>query len=312
MLRKLELQALRADLASVEALLSARTEDEDPIGFLQFSHRKSSLEDKIADLAAAEINTAEVALFFGGRPVMGSRGVNADFGAKAIEQFQNVITTRFATQGGSVGARGPVRQRERAHLMITDVVRGSFGFVLQESGLEQLVDSGLKNIVDDVVDILYRISTPDEEAFEAVTEQVDDRLLGSLRTFFKHLDDAGATLKIVEDEREFALQRDSIERARERTESLSITETDTSFHGRLYILPESRRFELHPSAGEVVRGPISPDCLRSLEDENGQIRPGIIGTERAVMVRTREAKALNRAPRKSFTLLRVDEQSTEG
>jgi hypothetical protein len=205
MLRKLAVESLRADLASVDALLKERTPDEDPIGWFQFSQRQTALRRKLEEVQNAETTSAGVALFFGGRPVLGSRGINADFGAKAVDQFQSVVATQFALQNGPIGARGPVRQRERAQLMITDVVRGSFGFVLEENNPDHLVNSSLKHVVDGVLDIIYRTAAPDEAAFDSVTETVDDRLLGTLKSFFKHLDDAGATMRVVEDEREFTL-----------------------------------------------------------------------------------------------------------
>ena len=37
MMRRLEFEALRADLAAVEALLKQRSEIEDPIGWFQFN-----------------------------------------------------------------------------------------------------------------------------------------------------------------------------------------------------------------------------------------------------------------------------------
>ena len=70
MMRRLEFEALRADLAAVEALLKQRSEIEDPIGWFQFNQRKAELESKIAELQTSEVQSAAVALYFGGRPVI--------------------------------------------------------------------------------------------------------------------------------------------------------------------------------------------------------------------------------------------------
>ena len=79
MLKKLEADTLKADLAAVTALLAARTEDDDPVGWLQFSSRKADLETELARTEAAPETRAAVGLFFGGRPVLGSKGYCGEF-----------------------------------------------------------------------------------------------------------------------------------------------------------------------------------------------------------------------------------------
>ena len=64
------------------------------------------------------------------------------------------------------------------------------------------------------VDLVFRVASPDQEIFETLAEGIDSRVLGSLRSFFKVVDDAGATMRIVEDRREFTLQREEVGRAR--------------------------------------------------------------------------------------------------
>ena len=56
MLKKLEVDALKADLAAVTALLAARTEDDDPVGWLQLSGRQADLAniDDVAGWRTAE------------------------------------------------------------------------------------------------------------------------------------------------------------------------------------------------------------------------------------------------------------------
>jgi hypothetical protein len=118
-------------------------------------------------------------------------------------------------------------------------VRGSFGFVLEEHDADHLIETSLKHVVDDVLDLIYRTSAPDEEAFETFTETVDPRVLASLRTFFSHLYSSGATMRLLEDERNIELPRDAIARAHARTDTIEIFETSTEASGVLYLLPVS-------------------------------------------------------------------------
>ena len=306
MLKKLELNSLRADLAAVENILGRSTREEDPVGWFQFSQRKAALRKLLDEVVAAPVSTAGIGLFFAGRPVIGSRGIVADFGAKAVERFQDIVSTRFAALNGPVGSRGPVRQRERTNLMITEVARGSFGFVLEEFDNETLVDTPLKVVVEEVADIIYKISTPEEQPFEEAMEIVDDRLLGGLRSFFKLLDDAGATLRLVEDEREFSLPREAIERAKERVEAISLEERIESFNGTLYVLPDGKRFELLRSGLGTIKGKLTKEAVAHLIGENGEVRPGILGTNHTISARVREVRLLNGDPHFHYALLTVE------
>jgi len=96
-IRKLEVEAMSAEAAALEALLRERTEDEDPVGHYQYTHRLNELRDYLDELTTAPDLTASVALFFAGEPVIGSRGVRADFASRAVGIFQDIVAKRFAT-----------------------------------------------------------------------------------------------------------------------------------------------------------------------------------------------------------------------
>lgn len=310
MLKKMEVDALKADLAAVTALLAARTEDDDPVGWLQLSSRKADIENELAQLEAAPETRAAVALFFGGRPVLGSRGIAANFAGKAIDRYQDLLAKRYvALESGPLGDRGPVPQHANAQMLMTEVARGSFGFVLEEaSETTSLVDTPLKQVVDEISDLIYRLSAMDETGFEVVAETLDDRLLASLKEFFKLLDDGGATLKLVEGRKEYVLQREDVERA--RADSMEIGEREQEETGVVYLLPDSRRFELHPTeAGLVRRGTITADCLKELRGETATIPPEVIGRPWRVRLKVREVRQRSGAAKVSHTLTRLIERA---
>ena len=306
MLKQLERDAIQADIAAVEALLKARTTENDPVGHMQFSRRLEDLTQRLHEVEASPSTSAEVGLFFGGRPVVGSYGILADFGGKAVAEFQALVSSAFAAQEGALGARGRLPQRDRSQLLLTDVARGSFGFILHQAQDPALIDSEMKEVVSHAVDLVLRVSSPDEETFETLAEGVDGRVFGSLQSFFKVLDDAGATMRIVGDQRDFTLQRAEVALARGRTESIAFDETEGEITGTIYILPVSRRFELHPVAGgEALRGAISPDCLNDLTSGGTEVRPGLIGAVHTARIRIRDIRAPGREPRKGYTLLSI-------
>lgn len=308
MLKRLEREATKADIAAIEALLNARTPDEDPIGYLQFSKRIAALTKRLKELEVTGPTGAEIGLFFGGKPVIGSHGIMAEFGTKAVSEFQNLVSSTFAAAEGALGARGPVPQRDRTQLLLTDVARGSFGFILQQADEQQLIDSPMKEVVSRTVDLVFRVSSPDHEAFEDISDRVDSRVLGSLKSFFKILDDAGATVRFVEDEREFTLHRSEIQLARERTENATLEETEKYVTGILYILPTARRFEIHPNGDDdVIRGSITPDCLSHLTGGGKEVRPGLIGTVQSARLREREIRSRGHDSKRSYALLSLEE-----
>ena len=82
--RKLERDFILADHATVEDLLSQLGE-EDVMTRFGLEGRLDELKKKIAALEDTEDEpTASAALFFGGRPVVGSRGIECEFGGEAV------------------------------------------------------------------------------------------------------------------------------------------------------------------------------------------------------------------------------------
>lgn len=136
---RLEFDALKADLAALSGLLEQRSADEDPIGHLQLTARKSELESELARLQQEHERRASVALYFGGRPVVGSRGILANFGGKMLEIYQDLVSKRFAASELTepLSARGAIPLRNNTQLLVTEVARGFFGFVLTQPSTDQ-------------------------------------------------------------------------------------------------------------------------------------------------------------------------------
>lgn len=222
MLKRLELDALKADLSSVESLLESRTPDDDPIGYFQFAARKTMLESKIAKVDAQLGALAELGIFFGGGPVQGARGIDADFAGKALEDIQALISKCFSGRElGPLKARGTLPPGSQSQMLVTDVIRGSFGFVLEGAGDTcEMASPHLKDVLEEVSDMLSRIGASDEVVFEEARAQMDEGILVTLKQFFQRLDEQGATLRIVQGGRDFMLDRKAVSLARQRIEEI--------------------------------------------------------------------------------------------
>ena len=241
-----------------------------------------------------------MALLFGGRPVIGSQGIKAAFGTQAVGQFQKLVNQRYAaSEAGPLSYRGRVPMSDDTLLMVTDVVRGSFDFVLRASE-PAIPDVSLKEVVDGVADTLSRMAAPDDALFDEASAGVDNRQLGAIQEFFKLLDDEGASLRGVEGERDFELTTQAVKRARQRAEALIIEDRFETLHGEIIGWAEySLRFELRFHADhKVVVGAVSRQAMERLLQE------GLVPLHRHVkaQVKVREMRLRHRAPRQTFVL----------
>src|SRR5467141_3856680 len=176
-LRKLERDRTRAELASVEALLD-QLSDEDVMMRLGLEARRGELIAAIQDFDERGETGASADLFFGGRPVAGSRGIETEFAGNAVTRFQDLVAKLLAREVGELGQRGVVPNKDAATLHITKVVRGSFGFRLEEiEPQHEMVRTALKNALDNASQLLRAFAEPNDEKFQEAVEAVDNRIV---------------------------------------------------------------------------------------------------------------------------------------
>ncbi len=99
--------ALRAELASLEGLLRLLPE-EDLAGRIGLESRRRSILTELERTIDANDTLASTALFFGGKPVIGSLGIQADFAANAIFNYQDLVAKIWATSLTEVANRGAI------------------------------------------------------------------------------------------------------------------------------------------------------------------------------------------------------------
>ena len=182
---KLDRDFVAADLAAVDELLGNLT-SRDVFAKLSLQSRREDLQRTLTELADSREVSASASLFFGGEPVLANRGIEASFGAQAMEKFQDLVTKIFAVQHtGTLGQRGAIPGKDGAKLHITNIVRGSFGFRLEEMASQSaLLESPLKDAVDEATRLMEKFGVEDEDAFESEVENLDGRILATIRDFF--------------------------------------------------------------------------------------------------------------------------------
>ncbi len=302
--RKLKLNSLTSDQHAVQQLISEAIEYGDIVGELQYREKLEKLDREISLLKNANETNASVALFFGGEPVLGSQGILASFAGNVLENFQELINKAFASkENGSLGERGKIPLKANSNLMVTQVAKGSFGFILDEvSDQLEITETALKHTVDYVLDLINASAQPDDETFEKLIESLDKRVLQSLKDFFITLDKAHSTMRLVGDNQEYSLDSNWIHRARQRTEATEIDEDEELVELKvLGLLPEHCKFEAVTREGNIIYG-----STTRLAAE--QFRSELIGKQVRVNLLTKSIKLLRRPERTVYKLLEfVDE-----
>lgn len=255
--RKLERDFAYADSAAVSALID-QLGDEDAVMRFGLEERLAEINAAVAALdEAVEETTASAALFFGGRPVAGSRGIESEFGAAAITKFQDLVAKVLALETGGLGQRGIVPHKAAATLHITNIVRGSFGFLLEEvQDQNELIDTSLKTAVDETSKLLDAFGEPDEELFRTAIEDIDQRVLNTAREFFNHIQHGGATMRLVAGAADHSFGADAVARAADRATSTTVEDGNEIVRGQLAgVLPEGHQFEFRTGGDRgTVRG----------------------------------------------------------
>lgn len=312
-MKRLELESLRADKAHVEAL-AATVPESDFLGRSSLLSRLEEIEAEIAALSNQSSTSASVALLFGGEPVFGSRAIDAEFATRALGSFQSLVGRKIAVDDlGMLGSRGPIPLAAHdSRLAITDIVRGSMGFVLEEWGSTlNVTDSIAKTAVQQVSTLISHAAADEPSVFEEAIDAVDARILTGLKEFFASLDDAHATVRIVAEESEAELDRAAIARGRQRTEATEIAESedDTLVGELLGVLPASRQFEMRlRGSQDVIKGSVTTQLAQSYVELIEGAMPKVTGQLWRVKMRIREVRQRNKPPRKLYTLRGLLEQ----
>lgn len=257
---KTEKNELVAELAAVDALLASAPED-DPLGRRSLAARKEVLLEELAMLDASPRHAAHAALYFGGAPVAGGRGIDAAFAAKALASYEDLVTKVWGhRQHGMLPASGPVRDRRDATLHITGVVRGSFGFELTELDPPSSADGApLREAVNVATRAIVAAGDSDDALADAA-EGLEARAFLALREFFTLLKKRGASVRVVSDELDRSFDVSAVAAAADRTQGTLSEEHDVPVSGEfLGVLPERRTFEFRRDDGTVLHGRVSDE-----------------------------------------------------
>ena len=262
---------LLSERETVRALL-ADTPEEDVIDRYSLEGRLASIDSAIAQATINESEPARARLTFNGRPVIGSHGIFADFGMRAVSSFTEAVASLAASLVAPLAASGPIPNREQYQLLITNTALGSFGFELEEFRSGQLPlgqASQVAQALERTQILLNSTLGNDDELADAVSE-TDPRALEKVRGFLQVLADSDAVCTLQWNER--SVRFSNVNQVRSSLERLSqdnLQEEERTLAGVfLGVLPKSRAFEFCLAGqDEVIRGKVAA-AVQGIEEIN--------------------------------------------
>jgi len=266
---------LLAEHAALERLIADTPEDE-VLDRGSMSARLEELEQRIAKAGADEREPARVRLTFRGSPVVGSHGIFAEFGSKAVSTFAESVAAMAASMAGPLAPMGPIPNREQHQMLITSTALGSFGFELEEHRTGQLTledASPVAQALERTQRLLQGTLGSDEELADSAFE-ADERALDKVRAFLQTLsdNDAWCAMEVGGDLVTFA-SADQVRTSLARLSHDNIREEEQTLTGELRgALPDGRVFEFKLAEdGLVIRGKVGP-TIQDAEDLNRHLR----------------------------------------
>jgi hypothetical protein len=307
-LEKLERDRLSAELVSIDRLMASLTAD-DVVMRYDLEDRREEVLAAIDQAPEDNQTTATAALFFGGRPVVASLGIEAEFGGTVVSKFQDLVA-KLMVQDAGLGQRGPVPNKAAAAMHITNVVRGSFGFLMQElRSQNQLVPTELSFAVDSATKLMTAFGSSNEQQFRDIVTDVDQRALATAGEFFSYLRQSGATFRLVAAEQDRAFSASDIAIAADRALSTDVDESNELVYGYLSgTLPESHAFEFRGDDGTLYSGKVDRS-IPSSDLTNWNLSR--LNTHMGINLKVRRVRRSGEIVRENFTLLGIidDQQS---
>jgi len=239
------------------------TPKEDMLDLGSLTARLEEVEHRLLEAKVDEREPARAQLTFNGRPVVGTHGIFADFGAKAINAFTEAITAVAASLSGGLAAMGPIPNREQHQLLITNTALGSFGFELEEYHNGHLLleeQSSIGQAIERTQNLLQGTINPDDELLADSAAELDPRAIDKVRAFVSALAENEAVCALQFRSQQFRFTDvGQVRRSLERISHNNIREETQMLRGEFQgVLPNRRTFEFHPvGIDQVVVGKVA-------------------------------------------------------
>lgn len=257
-----EQNVISSEIAELEGILSAMPPSE-VIARISFESRLRSARAALQAMANVAM-PKRAKLTFRGKPVFGSHGMAADFGAKAAVAFSDAFAAVTAGLGEGLRYMGPIPDKAKNQLLITGTAIGSFGFEfeLPPQKTDFFPDAGRTDEALEKLQDLLRISSEgSDDAMAELVEEIHPRAVRKVADFLGYLVQQQALCGLEFEDRFFRFDSsDQLAISVERLKEENIREQDQELVGCFAgVLPSSRTFEFNLQDGAPIKGKIALD-----------------------------------------------------
>ncbi|WP_273524358.1 hypothetical protein [Rhodosalinus sediminis] len=254
---------LQSELIQLRSLLNELPEAA-VIDRISIESRLRRVQERLEKLPL-ESRRSHTFLTFSGRPVDGSRGINAGFGSRAANSFADAHAAVVAGMKEDLRYMGPIPDRAAHDLLIVGTAVGSFGFefelppvdpdLLQHKSLEE-------SSVELIRDLMEVSATGSDDEISDIVERVHRRAVKKVSEFLGLLAQHEALCSLSIGDKQFRyVNSDQLQASRAALAEDNIRESEENLYGAfLGVLPKSRNFEFElAESRDVIRGKISSD-----------------------------------------------------
>lgn len=226
------------------------------------NHQLSRLKDEDSRANRALSHQADeheyTSLIFYGDPVIAQRGIDASFAADVLVNFQRVVSSLVAARQGITKNKGPVPLRGSTNLHITNIVRGSFGFVIEPIARQSdLFENETAHALGLATRLISKLSEPGSDEQDNLISETNERTLQNVQRFFQTMKKSNAQMRMETKDGDYDIYESQVITILENVSRLEVEETIVNKRGTLEgLLPEGHRFELKVD-GETVSGSVS-------------------------------------------------------
>lgn len=265
--------SIASEIAELKKIL-ASIPDEALIERFGFEQRLERAQAEYLQLQAPGKAPESLRLTFRGAPILGSRGMTADFAGKASSSFADAFAAILAGINSTLRYKGPIPDRSKYPLMITGTAVGSFGFEM-ELPTDKDLFADYAN-ADEAVELFRNLlmvsaeGTDDEIA--DIVQEIHPRAVRKVADFLDVLQTSDAWCGLEFRDRYFKyIDLEQLKSSKSRLTHENIDERDETYFGEFQgVLPQSRNFEFKNAVdGSIIRGKVDqqiddPDILNRI------------------------------------------------
>ena len=261
-------ELLMSEIRELEQLLSGIPTTA-VIQRLSFENRLKSAREALR-LDVAIPKPARAQLTFRGRPVVGSRGIAADFGGKASNAFADAFAAVVAGLNESLQLMGRIPDREKNQLLITGTAVGSFGFEFELPAGDLFSEQDrAEEALQKMQSLLEASAIGSDDDVAELVDAIHPRAVKKISEFLGLLSQNQAWCGLEFKHKIFRFNGiNQLLSSENRLEESNIKEEQKIYQGHFVgVLPNSRTFEFQ-TIDKLIKGKIgsaiqAPDVINS-------------------------------------------------